>query len=132
MHGRARRFGSTFPDFSAVIQTSRERLTVVVTHVELGDLAVYRAAFSAGFQLRVNVPPERAVLAFAQDAPRLSSHGQPWPAAAFALAGSSGIDVFSLDPAKVVWIEFAAGRPGMAANLRAALAGERGGEFARL
>lgn len=130
VHRRARRFGPTFPDFSSVVQTSRERLQVVATHAELEGLSVHRAVFSAGFQLRVNVSPGRAVLAFAEGAARLSSHGRDWPPAAFALAGASGIDVFSLEPANVGWIEFAPERPGIAASLRAALAGDRGGEFA--
>ncbi len=91
---------------------------------------MHRALFSAGFQLRAALLPGRAVLAFTDGAAQLRSHGRPWPQAAFALAGTSSVDVFSLEPASLVWIEFAAGRPGIPASLRAALAGDGGGEFA--
>jgi AraC-like DNA-binding protein len=129
VYRRTRRFATTFPDFSEVSQTTRDRLRVEATCIDFAGMSLHRSLFSAGFQFRANVAPGSAVLALTEGQAALTSHGRPWPASAFALAGTGGIDAFSLSPACVVWIEFPANRQSFAEGLRAALASDRGEFF---
>jgi len=126
VYRRVRRFGTAFPDFSEIVQTTREQLRVDCTCTELEGVALYRTHFSAGFQLRSNVSPGRALLALLEGPAKVVEHGRLWPAGAFALSAAGGIDAFSLSGASIAWIEFTHHRAGMSQGMRGAIASERG------
>jgi len=130
MHDPAITTDSAFPDMSATVQITRKRLQVDATRIDLEGLSLHRQHFGAGFQLRTTVAPDTGLLGFVEsDTSRVVQHGAPWPSNAFTLVSSAGLDLFSLSPATVIWLEFPLSRATLQPELRDAIVNDHSDEF---